>query len=170
VAQRSFRFRWIEDARRDAAHGLRLLRRTPLFTATAALSLAIGIGANTAIFTVANGLLLRPPTGIADPATLIDIGTVRGDGGLNPLNSTTYLEISRRATSLTSVSAEEMFPHVMRLGAGQVLSVFFYGLPATHLPTILGTVALFFFIGAVASIVPARQAVRDGWRRALQED
>ena len=170
MAQRSFRFRWIEDARRDAAHGLRLLRRTPLFTATAALSLAIGIGANTAIFTVANGLLLRPPTGIADPSTLIDIGTVRGDGGLNPVNYETYLEISRRATSLTSVFAEEMFPHVMGLGAGQVLSVFFYGLPATHLPTILGTVALFFFIGAVASIVPARQAVRDGWRRALQED
>ncbi|MGE5832991.1 MAG: FtsX-like permease family protein [Acidobacteriota bacterium] len=58
----------------------------------------------------------------------------------------------------------------LALGAGQVVSVFFYGLPATHMPTVLGTVALFLFIGAAASIVPARQAVRDGWRRALQED
>ena len=59
-------FRWIEDAAQDAAHGVRLLRRSPVFTATAALSLAIGIGANTAIFTVANALLFRPPAGIAE--------------------------------------------------------------------------------------------------------
>jgi len=106
-------FRWIEDAWQDAAHGLRLLRRSPVFTATAALSLAIGIGANTAIFTVANALLVRPPAGIANPSELVVIGTARGDGGLNPLNHSVYLEIARRTTSLTSVFAEEMFPHVM---------------------------------------------------------
>jgi predicted permease len=110
-------FRWIEDAWQDAAHGIRLLRRSPVFTATAAVSLAVGIGANTAIFTVANGLLFRPPTGISDPSQLVSIGTARGDGGLNPLNYATYLEISRRATSLTSVFAEELFPHVMGLVA-----------------------------------------------------
>ena len=63
-------FRWIEDAAKDAAHGVRLLRRSPAFTATAALSLAVGIGANTAIFTVANSLLFRPPAGIANPSEL----------------------------------------------------------------------------------------------------
>ena len=108
-------FRWIEDAWQDAAHGLRLLRRSPVFTATAALSLAIGIGANTAIFTVANALLFRPPAGITDPSELVVIGTARGDGGLNPLNYAAYLEISHRTTALTSVFAEEMFPHVMAL-------------------------------------------------------
>jgi predicted permease len=58
----------------------------------------------------------------------------------------------------------------LAIGAGQVLSVFFYGLPAAHVPTLLGTVALFLAIGATASVVPAGQAVREGWRRALQED
>ena len=58
----------------------------------------------------------------------------------------------------------------LAIGVGQVLSVFFYGLPATHVPTLLGTVALFLAIGAAASVVPAGQAVREGWRRALQED
>src|SRR6476620_1181159 len=100
-------FRWIEDVCQDAAHGLRLLRRSPVFTATAALSLAIGIGANTAIFTVANSLLFRPPAGIADPSELVVIGTARGDGGVNPLNHAVYLEIARRTTALTSVFAEE---------------------------------------------------------------
>ena len=111
-------FRWIEDAWQDAAHGIRLLQRSPIFTATAALSLAIGIGANTAIFTVAKALLFRPPAGITDPSELVVIGTARGDGGVNPLNLAFSLEIGRRTTSLTSVFAEEMFPHVM----GMVLS------------------------------------------------
>jgi hypothetical protein len=59
---------------------------------------------------------------------------------------------------------------VLAIGAGQVLSVFLYGLPPAHVPTLLGTVALFFAIGATASLVPAGQAVREGWRRALQND
>jgi putative ABC transport system permease protein len=142
VAPRSFRFRLIEDARRDAGHGLRLLRRSPVFAATAAVSLAIGIGANTAIFTVANGLLLRPPTGIANPPALIDIGAARGDGGLNPVNYATYLEISRRVTSLTSVSAEQLFPHVMGLvppGAANAETIL--GLSVTpNFFSVLGTV------------------------------
>ena len=108
-------FRWMEDAWQDAAHGLRLLRRSPVFTATAAVSLAIGIGGNTAIFTVANAMLFRPPAGIVRPSELVVIGTARGDGGLNPLAYDTYLEVSQRATSLTGVFAQDMFPHVKGL-------------------------------------------------------
>ena len=100
-------FVWIEDVRQDVAHGLRLLRRSPLFTVTAATSLAIGIGANTAIFTVANSLLFRPPSGIVDAHELIDIGTSRGDGGLNPIAYPTYLEIARRSNFATLVSSHQ---------------------------------------------------------------
>ena len=56
------------------------------------------------------------------------------------------------------------------ISTGQVLSGFFFGLPATHIPTLLGTIVLFVAIGVMASIVPATQAVGDGWRAALQED
>ena len=115
-------FIWLEDGRQDIAHSVRLLRRSPLFTLTAALSLAIGIGANTAIFTVANSLLFRAPDGIAEPRTLIDIGTVRGDGGLNPMPYAAYLEIGRRSTMLSGVFAQHMFPQVMSLGASTTAS------------------------------------------------
>jgi predicted permease len=67
---------WLEDLTRDVRYGLRVLRRSPVFTVVAVLTLALGIGANAALFHLIDTLSFRSLP-IADPHELAD---VRADG------------------------------------------------------------------------------------------
>jgi predicted permease len=109
-------FRWIDDAKRDLQHGARLLRRNLLFTTTAALSLAIGVGANTTMFTLADALLFQTAAGVVDAGRLADIGSSRNGGGFGPSSYLNYRDIRERATLLDGVYAYSRFPQPMSLG------------------------------------------------------
>ena len=63
----------LDDVRRDVTLALRALRRTPYVTAVAVLSLALGIGANAATFSLFDELLLRPLP-VAEPTRLVNLG------------------------------------------------------------------------------------------------
>jgi len=108
-------FIWLDDARRDLVHAARLLRRNPVFATTAILSLAIGIGANTTIFTVVNALLFSKPAGVAAPNRLVDVGVSRNDQGFNPGSYPNYLDLRQRATTLDDVYATELVGEAMNL-------------------------------------------------------
>lgn len=63
---------WLDRLWQDVRYGLRAMRRAPAFTAVAVLSLALGIGANTAIFSLINTLLLRMLP-VRDPGQLVEL-------------------------------------------------------------------------------------------------
>src|SRR5581483_8106353 len=65
----------MESVWRDVKYGLRTLLRTPGFTLVAVLSLALGIGANTAIFTLTDAVFLNPLP-VADPTHVLEVFTV----------------------------------------------------------------------------------------------
>src|SRR5260370_14126796 len=94
----------------DIRFAVRTLWKAPTFTAVAILALALGIGANSAIFTVVNAVVLRPLP-FPDAQRLCVIYTSR-PGGLSPYGSLTdaaFLEVRKANTRLG---------HVAALGAG----------------------------------------------------
>src|SRR5262245_9696618 len=98
---------------RDMTYGMRQLRRNPLFALTATLTLAIAIGANTTVFTVANALLFHDPAGVTNPDRLIDIGFSFRGQGFGSGSYPNYQDIVRRATTVEGVYAHPRFPRSM---------------------------------------------------------
>ena len=79
---------------KDFAFAFRTLRRSPVFTATAVLTMTLGIGASTAIFSVTNAVLLRPLS-YKDPERLVVIYMdLRNRNSLGmPLSNENYVDI-----------------------------------------------------------------------------
>src|SRR5262245_33789860 len=99
----------------DVTYGLRVLRRAPAFTFAAVLTLALGIGANTAIFTLVDAVLLRPlPFPAADRLVWIRGRFSGGDGArVSPPDFRDYRE---RTRSFAGMAA--MFPLPYTIDAG----------------------------------------------------
>ena len=105
----------LESFQQDVRYALRWLRRSPLFTVTAVLSLAIGIGANTAIFSVASALLLRPLPGLRAPDRLVDIGRSQDGQGFDNSSYPNYRDLRERMTTVEGVYAMRLEPQPMSL-------------------------------------------------------
>src|SRR3954469_3944223 len=93
----------IETLAADLHYAARMLRKSPAFTAAAVLSLALGIGANTAIFTFINALLLRPLP-VRDPAALVELSGKR-QGGFALVSFPMFRDLSAQQQVLTGIVA-----------------------------------------------------------------
>jgi len=107
---------------------LRVLAKSPLFTIVAILSLALGIGANTAIFTLINALLLRNLP-VHQPERLVQLVAIRPDGKV-PFSYPMFREVER---------AQRVFTGLIGWGAAGMLNVEVNGVLArNHLMTVTG--------------------------------
>jgi predicted permease len=99
---------WLENLWRDIRYGLRQLRHNPLFTTVAIATLAIGIGANTAVFTLLDQLVLRLLP-VKDPSRLVMIwadGPNFGNNNGNQVVSYPLCQDLRKSPALESVMCE----------------------------------------------------------------
>jgi predicted permease len=102
--RRSRGLRWWDELRQDVAYALRLMRRSPAFAGAAVLSLALGIGANTAIFSLIDAVLLRS-LDVPNPDELYFLAHGEGD---RPSSSANY-PLFRRYRGLSAFSGVTVF-------------------------------------------------------------
>ncbi len=107
----------MEFVLRDLKYAVRQLAKAPVFTATAVLIVAIGIGANTAAFSVVNALLFRPQP-FARPAELVDIYQDSDDGKPNSSSFPAYRDIAAYTDLFTGVAATFMTSGSLQQGDG----------------------------------------------------
>jgi len=85
----------------DVRHACRLIRRAPAFSAVAALSLALAIGVNTAVFSLLNAVVFRELP-VRDPRSLVSVESLRPDGTHGGLSFPVFDDLARRQESFSS--------------------------------------------------------------------
>ncbi len=98
-SREAWQFQWLEHLVMDARVGLRMLWRSPGFSILAILCLTLGIGANAAVFSWAEGILFRPYPAVARQERLMALsGISRGESGITLLSWPDYLDLQRNCT------------------------------------------------------------------------
>ena len=144
VTRGTWRFAALERLGRNLAFALRQLRRAPVFTAVSLLTLALGLGTATVMFSLVNGVLLEPLP-FHDPARLYLARTIPPpDSGLNgnfPINARHYYEWRTHCRACASVSLLQ-FEELTLTGAGEPIKLPALGISSNFFPTLGAAPAL----------------------------
>jgi predicted permease len=97
-------FLWFDQLGQDLRYATRQLRRSPAFATTAILILALGIGATTAIFSVVNGILLKPLP-YEQPGQLVQLFEASAPGGQNAVSPGVFTDWREQNTQFEGVAA-----------------------------------------------------------------
>ena len=101
---------WIGTVLQDVRYALRGFRRNPLFTISVLVTLALGIGATTAVFSVVDRILFRPLP-YADPSRIVSVGMVHSLEQQEFLMGRSYVEWQNNQTPFSSFAAQSTMVH-----------------------------------------------------------
>src|SRR5216683_3430816 len=118
----------------DVRYGLRVLAKNPGFTAIAILTLALGIGANTALFSVVNGVLLNPLP-FPNPDELVAVYTKSGTFQESSISYPNFLDWHKENHSFAALSAFRSDDYNM-VGAGEPERVHIHQISAEFMPAL----------------------------------
>ncbi len=111
---------WLDAVWQDARVTVRGLRRTPAFTAGVMLTFALGVGANAAMFSLIDGMMLRPPALLRDPASMHRVYMYRSSDGIESETGGQYARNADIARLTTTFSAVAMHTtKQLAVGVGQ---------------------------------------------------
>ncbi len=122
---------FIENLARDLRYSIRMLRRTPLFTAVAILTLALGIGANTTVFTFIENILLGSFPA-RDPQQLVSVNW----GEMVNISYPNYIDFRDRNTTFSSLIASRFNPVSMSVQARENFRVWGYEASGNYFKTL----------------------------------
>ena len=130
--------RWIEDTIADARFALRTLVRNPVLSGAAILTIALGIGANTAIFSVVNAVILRPlPFPRADQLVMLSEDNPEKGWRRQVAAPANYLDWKQRVHAFADVAAYEPGGGATLTGVGEPQRIRFRGVTGNYF-TVLG--------------------------------
>jgi len=145
---------FIESLMRDARHAARMLRRTPLFTVAAITMLALGIGANTTVFTFVENILLRSLP-VHDPQQLV----VLNWGEMTNMSYPNYADFRDRNTVFSNLIAYRFNPASFSLQARENFRVWGYEASGNYFETLGIQPLLGRFFGPAEDDKPGANAV-----------
>jgi putative ABC transport system permease protein len=110
---------WLERAWQDLRYGSRMLSKSPGFTLVAVISIALGVGANCAMFSVADMILLRPLP-VPKPGEVLTVGSAYSLGPIGGVTSSypDYVSIRNRNRSFDGLTAFKFLPMRFSVKAG----------------------------------------------------
>ena len=117
VTRDTWGWSWVDGWVQDVGHGMRSLHRYPGLTLAAVLTLGLGIGANTAVFSMMNALLLQPFPAV-DPSSMVHVQAVSAEGRLQDFTSYANYQDLSEASVFSGLIASNVRPVRLRSDDG----------------------------------------------------
>ena len=164
---------WLESIFADIRYSLRALRKQPAFAAVAVLSLALAVGANSAIFSLADALLLRPLP-VKDPADVLDVSNTTPDNPFEGMSFPDYRDLRDTSRSFSGLAAYRLITLGVATNPAAPAQIHFANLVSDNFFPVAGVTPsagrAFLPDEAAASAQPVAMVSYDFWQQNYAGD